>query len=67
MIKRIPVQAFRERLFCDECGGEMVSTGTAHPTGPIQYPHRCSKCGKTKTVRGMLYPRIVYEEADDAK
>lgn len=63
--KRIEVNTYIVRYICDECGeGEMFPTGTCLDSLPPQYPHKCHKCGASKTFIGITYPRTVYQEAE---
>lgn len=43
------------RVYCDECGLELHSTGMVYTTYPPQYPYRCSQCGKEYTFN-ISYP-----------
>ena len=44
MIKKTEVKVFVEKLYCDECGGEMYMNDIAGIllTFPPQYPHKCA-------------------------
>ena len=62
MEKRVLVDTFKVRLFCDDCDGDMVATGEALMSNPAQYIHVCKNCGKVVRVRGKKYPFIEYKE-----
>lgn len=64
MIKRLPVQTYKEILICDKCGNAMEWTGETLYSYPAQYPHYC-QCGHKENVRGHTYPNIQYEEIDE--
>lgn len=66
MIKTFRTKTFIERLYCDNCGTEMQSTGIALTTYPAQYPHKCPNCGEQVTMM-ELYPRSVFKEAEEVK
>ena len=59
-IRRVPVQTFVERLFC-ECGGEMKPTGLAKPCSPPLYEHRCEACSATEDA-AKAYPCLGHSE-----
>lgn len=44
-INRVKVQPYMNIGYCEECGGEMVPTGTVYLTYPASYEYKCSKCG----------------------
>ena len=62
MEKRVLVDTFKVRLFCDDCDGEMEHEGGYLCSSPPQYPHRCNSCGKRVNVRGKSYPYTEYKE-----
>ena len=56
------VKTFLFEYICDKCGeGKMKHTGTVYYTNPLQYPHRCEKCGFEKTFNNV-YPYIGHEQ-----
>ena len=67
MIKKTEVKVFIEKLYCDECGGEMCMDDMTKMllTFPPQYSYRCVNCGKT-TVMNKPYPITIYEEVNGA-
>ena len=60
MEKTCEVKVYEVRLYCDECGKEMVFTGRCLASNPPQYPHICIGCGLSKSER-KTYPVIVYK------
>ena len=60
--RRTEVRTYRIDLICDECGGRMAPTGQALMSYPVQYPHKCEKCGAGITVRGNQYPCLIYDD-----
>lgn len=60
MLKSTEVKVFVERLYCDECGEEMVFSGMVLCSYPPKYPHECPKCG-FKTTMEEQYPKIQYK------
>lgn len=61
MIKREKVLTFMERLYCDVCGEEMLSSGdiwTKDGGGTI-CPHVC-KNQHWLEIHNIRYPKIVY-------
>lgn len=57
-----PVRPVRHRALCDECGGDLRSTGEGFQRGDESFfLHRCLGCGKEETLK-KNYPRIVWEE-----
>ena len=66
MIKEDKVEVFQQRLYCDKCGTEMEFTGMALPTYPMQYPHKCPKCGYSENA-SCVYPNIVFRRLDEIK
>jgi tRNA(Ile2) C34 agmatinyltransferase TiaS len=59
MESREAVSMVKVRLYCDECGGRMKSTGYVQTTYPPKYPHKCADCGCIGTYNKQ-YP--YYEE-----
>lgn len=43
-----------------ECGGRMRPTGDAYCTNPLQYVHRCDKCGNEEAYT-KEYPYVDIE------
>lgn len=61
MLKEREVKSYMIRLYCDECGEEMVSTGQLFFSYPLQLEHKCPKCGYVlHTTEG--YPKVIYKE-----
>ena len=60
--RRVPVRIYNEHYLCD-CGGDVIyeSGMVTVATYPIQYYHKCNKCGKTYSLTEK-FPRVVYEE-----
>ena len=43
---------------CDDCNvGVMEQTGVMLLTDPVQWPHKCNNCGKTKNL-WQKYPDV---------
>jgi predicted RNA-binding Zn-ribbon protein involved in translation (DUF1610 family) len=61
MLKTTEVKSYMERLYCDECGEEMVSTGELIFTFPLQLKYICPKCGFTLETTES-YPKVAYKE-----
>lgn len=57
---RRQVRVFQTRKMC-ECGGEYLPENIVLTTYPVQYPHKCNKCGK-REVLDARYPKIEYKE-----
>ena len=59
---RHEVRTFLVDMVCESCGvGYMRPVGNiALSTYPIQYPHKCDKCGYTQNYT-KNYPYEVYE------
>ena len=55
------VKTFRVRLYCGECGEEMLPNGQAYMMNPPMYPHFC-KNGHEYRVIGEYFPKIEYRE-----
>jgi Zn finger protein HypA/HybF involved in hydrogenase expression len=54
------VKTFTVYYLCDECGkGRMEPTGICLTSNPLQWPHKCNKCGSEKTFK-VKYPRTIY-------
>lgn len=60
-LKEKEVKTYIVRLYCDECGEEMVSTGKVIFTYPIQFEHKCPKCNKIECLTEG-YPKTIYKE-----
>jgi len=65
MIRRKRVDTFIERLFCNDCGSEMKSTGQYASDGPPKMEHQCPNCPNTEIVSGDPYPRLAYKEIEE--
>lgn len=58
--KMVKADVYLEYKTCD-CGGEFERHGNIVLSSyPPQYPHRCNKCGNTKSFTNV-YPRIIYK------
>jgi hypothetical protein len=57
------VQPIRVKLMCD-CGCEMEYTGMMLSTVPLQYLHKCPKCGHQEAFVNKIYPYIDFKEID---
>lgn len=55
------VKTYRVTYDCDECGDEVVYSGTYNPTSPPKCHHKCQGCGK-KYVFLTMYPNTIYKE-----
>ncbi|SFU39629.1 hypothetical protein [Alicyclobacillus macrosporangiidus] len=55
IIKESPVHVVQVRAFCEECGGELKSTGFGWPDFPMKYEHICDGCGNRYMLE-MVYP-----------
>lgn len=54
------VKTYIEKWVCG-CGGEMVATGEAFTSIPLQHVHKCTKCKQLGKVSVFKYPRTTYE------
>ena len=63
MIKEVEVKTYINRLYCDDCGEEMVSTGELMFSLPLQLKYRCPKCGREECMTDA-YPKTVYKEVE---
>jgi DNA-directed RNA polymerase subunit RPC12/RpoP len=63
MIKKIKVNTFIERLYCDKCKNEMKKSREAL-TFPVTYIYHCVTCGN-ETPLNTLYPNILYEKINE--
>ena len=63
---RRKVQPIELRLYCDQCGQEMVdlNEGVALTVFPPQYSYKCNSCG-FEMLSSFKYPTIIYEYVDD--
>ncbi len=60
--EKYKVKTYEIDYKCDACGeGYMRSLGTVLLSNPVQYPHRCNKCGAEMNVRLHTYPYMVTE------
>ena len=65
MIERVEAKVYKEKLICDECGGEMqLEGGAVMMSNPPLFSHQCTNCGKRENVRGYKYPNIHFEEVE---
>ena len=55
------VEAFSIEAFCEKCDSKMEFIGEALATNPMQYAHRCTKCGYEENLP-YIYPRVGYKE-----
>lgn len=63
MIEKKEAKTYIVRLYCNNCGNEMKSTGVVLTSYPEQYPYECPNCG-WKTTATELYPKVEYQEMD---
>ena len=62
---RTPVSPVWVELMCtvEGCDGKIEScAGIVLTSYPAQYPHKCSKCGKSRYISGATYPYIDYDQ-----
>ena len=61
--KKVEVKTYIIHYYCDKegCDGELLPTGTALTSSPLQYPHKCTKCDYSKAFSGKTYPYAVHE------
>lgn len=45
MIKKKEAKTYIVRLYCNNCGNEIASTGVVLTSYPEQYPYECPNCG----------------------
>lgn len=65
-IRTYPGEVFINRLYCEECGVEMVRDDHMVLTSdPIQFCYTCPKCGKTTTSIGR-YPEVYFTDKAEA-
>lgn len=66
MIRRRKVEVSQVDRLCDKCNGLYRPSGNPITIEgePIQYPHRCEKCGDGQIFRNP-YPNIVYTPIED--
>jgi len=47
-MKKEKINLVNYSLKCKDCySGNLIKTGCAHYTDPLQYEYECDKCGKT--------------------
>ena len=61
MLYKKEVKTFVVRLYCDDCGEEMISTGELIFTLPVQLKYKCPKCGRIENTTDT-YPKTIYDE-----
>lgn len=66
MLDKKEVKTYIVRLYCEQCGHEMVSDGTVLCSYPPQYPYVCPNCG-SKITTNEKYPKIEYKEIKTKK
>lgn len=49
-----------EKLYCDNCGHEMINSNNMLTTYPPQYSYFCPACNEILTSF-IEYPRIIYD------
>jgi len=60
-IKRFPVERiYFYRLFCDNCGEEMVKGNIAQLTNPPTFEYNCKKCGMHHLSK-VEYPYLYFK------
>jgi predicted RNA-binding Zn-ribbon protein involved in translation (DUF1610 family) len=57
--KDVRIEPYMRHWMCENCGGEMISTGEGTRFFDQQWKHECDGCGK-QDVTDMIYPRIVH-------
>jgi len=62
-IKTVKVEAYKNKVFCAECGDEMDYTGGAKLCCPLLYIHRCRGCGVTADL-DINASEIEYREVE---
>ena len=65
MEQSINVKAVKVKYFCDECGKEVLPSGIALLSYPVQYEHICTngKCDKTYRFE-KEYPSVEFFDLD---
>lgn len=58
-----PLEAYLERVWCDECDEELKSDNIEYSTFPPIYIYTCPKCHKKFEFREE-YPKVVYVNKD---
>lgn len=66
MIKSNEVKTYIEKLYCDNCGEEMVMLNIVLPSYPAQYIYRCPKC-EVEITSEIRYPLTRYEKVKEEK
>ena len=64
MLEKKEAKTYIVRLYCNNCGNEMESTGVVLTSYPAQYPYECPNCG-WKTTANEQYPKIEYQEINN--
>lgn len=49
------------------CDGEMIYVGMDWPTAPPGHHHDCNKCGVRWVTRAGMFPRVIFQEKEDAE
>ena len=60
MIKKIYLKPYLYKIYCDECGEEMIQSSSTLMSNPPQYIYKCFKC--KKQVRSEINANEVYYE-----
>lgn len=55
------VKTYLTRLYCDECGEEMTTTGLILTSCPVKIEYICPKC-EHKEYHSEHYPQTSYKE-----
>lgn len=63
MIEKKEAKTYIVRLYCNNCGNEMESTGVVLTSYPEQYPYECPNCG-SKITANERFPKIEYQEIE---
>ena len=60
MVKSNEVKTYIEKLYCDNCGKEMIMSDMVLLSYPTQYIYKCPKC-EIEITSEIQYPLTRYE------
>lgn len=65
-VKRMKVETYITKLYCDKCGAEITGPTVVLASMPPKYLYDCPKCGETIETTEK-YPSMEYVEVEDGK